>query len=446
MTPLIPPRLAATSALLLACLGSLGAAPCAAQAPPDSAATQATAPPARVFGSIEVAGNTRTAAAVILRELGFAAGEPFAPKKVELAWDRLEDLGAFAFVDIELEEEEDADGTVVVMVTITVEEEQTLHWYPLIDYSRRHKYRLGGRVQEGNFRGRGEKIAAEATAIRVLGARASWERPWLANRSWLAGGLGAGWERAEFVYRPTKYTTWDAGGHLRALLPGSLYLDAAGTFMGFRQHSDVVEHAPDRGDDLAADLLWTHGWRNRFTLGLTLGRDTRDLEFYPTGGAWHRIIARRAISDGFDSYSEVIGDLRQFVPMPLHKVLALRAWGRRVSNAVPLEDRLWWGGPETIRGYRYASLEGEEGWLLSAEYRWPLFLMPISSEGHVIGIGVHLFWDAGDAWYDGGSPGSPLMSWGAGAHMNLSSLNLRFECARTREGENVFQFEDHFNF
>jgi len=59
---------------------------------------------------------------------------------------------------------------------------------------------------------------------------------------------------------------------------------------------------------------------------------------------------------------------------------------------------------------------------------------------------VHLFWDAGDAWFYGDEAGRPSMSWGAGAHMNLSSLNLRFEFARTREGEDVFQFEDHFNF
>ena len=38
------------------------------------------------------------------------------------------------------------------------------------------------------------------------------------------------------------------------------------------------------------------------------------------------------------------------------------------------------------------------------------------------------------------------MSWGGGAYINLSSQNFRFEIARNRDGQNAFQFEDHFNF
>ena len=400
-------------------------------------------PVVRRFGPISVQGNTRTATGLILRELGFHEGDPWDAGAVDRAWDRLEDLGDFAFVDFSEEAETD-DGR--VPLKITVEEDKTLHYYPLIDYDRRHKYRLGAQVEEKNLRGRGEHASFEATWIRVHGYRATWDRPWLANRRWLEGGVSAGWEQAQFVWRPTKYSLWDAGLHARARLRGPAYLEADGTLLGFRQHSDVRETAPDRGDGSPGDLLWTHGWRNRFTASLTLGYDSRDLDFYPLRGAWHRLRAARAMSDGFDSFSEVSADLRQFVPLPWHKVLALHAYGRRVSHAIPLEDRLYWAGPETLRGYRYASLEGEEGWLLSGELRWPLFLMPISPQGHVIGVGLHLFWDAGDAWYCGADPGAPLISWGGGAHVNLSSLNLRFELARTREGENVFQFEDRFNF
>jgi len=421
-------------ALLLA-----GLLVCAGAARPTAAADA----DARRVGPITVQGNTRTVTELILRELGFREGDPWDAGAVDRAWDHLEDLGDFAFVDISEGEETD-DGR--VPLTITVEEDKTFHYYPLIDYDRRHKYRLGARVEEDNLRGRGERAALEATWVRVHGYRATWDRPWLANRRWLEGGLTAGWEQAQFVWRPTKYSRWDAGLRVRARLRGPGYLEADGTLLGFRQHSDVRETAPDRGDGSPGDLLWTHGWRNRFTAGLTLGYDSRDLAFYPLRGAWHRLRVARAMSDGFDSYSEASGDLRQFVPLPWHKVLALHAYGRRVSHAIPLEDRLYWAGPETIRGYRYASIEGEEGWLLSGELRWPLFLMPISPQGHVIGVGLHLFCDAGDAWYDGAHPGAPLLSWGGGAHVNLSSLNLRFELARTREGENVFQFEDRFNF
>ncbi|MBU1073218.1 hypothetical protein KKG45_08220, partial [bacterium] len=145
------------------------------------------------------------------------------------------------------------------------------------------------------------------------------------------------------------------------------------------------------------------------------------------------------------AHFRITGDLRGFVPLPWDHVLALRAWGRRTDGHVPPEDVLHWGGAETIRGHEYASREGEEGFLLSVEYRWPLFLMTISGDGRVIGIGLHAFGDAGSNWWDGDRRGT-LYGYGGGAHINISDHQFRFELAFTGEGEAVFQFMDAFNF
>jgi len=37
-------------------------------------------------------------------------------------------------------------------------------------------------------------------------------------------------------------------------------------------------------------------------------------------------------------------------------------------------------------------------------------------------------------------------SYGAGFHLNIDTLQLRFEAARTREGDWMFEFMDKFNF
>jgi outer membrane protein assembly factor BamA len=179
---------------------------------------------------------------------------------------------------------------------------------------------------------------------------------------------------------------------------------------------------------------------------VTLGRDNRDNIYYPTRGAFHRLQLNRSEGQSFPSYTELRADLRQYLPTPWKHVLALRAFGRRVSREVPFEDRLYWGGVETIRGYGYASLEGEEGYLLSLEYRLPFFLMPLSANGQVIGVGLHAFTDAGDAWYDGAQGNEALIGWGLGLHLSISTQQFRFEIARTKEGDNAFQFADHFNF
>ncbi len=404
------------------------------------ALAQTTTPPARTFGPIVIQGNHRTMSSIIERELGFREGDPFDLQLIQKAWDRLENLGYFAYVDISYDEEQESGP---VTLTINVEEERTFRYYPLIQYDRRWKYRLGVLLNEQNFRGRGEVLKFQAEWWRVHGYRLTWSRPWLANRRSLEAGLTAGWQRAPFVYRPFEYIRWDLGGRLRAYLHGRIYAESEAALSGFQQREEYFE--PDLLRP-GSNLDWHAGWRNRLTLGVTLGWDTRDLEFYPTKGIYDRLIVRRAFSDGFDSFSEAVADLRHFVPTSWHHIIALHAWGRNVGEGLPPEDRLYWGGPETIRGYKYASLEGEKGWLLSAEYRWPMFLMPISPDGRVIGVGVHFFWDAGDAWYDADGPHRALMSWGAGAHINLSTQHFRFEIARTRDGQNAFQFEDHFNF
>ena len=80
------------------------------------------------------------------------------------------------------------------------------------------------------------------------------------------------------------------------------------------------------------------------------------------------------------------------------------------------------------------------------EYRLPLFLMPISPQGALVGFGFHLFGDAGDTWYEGAEATTAQMSYGLGAHFNLDTWQLRFEAARTKEGVWQFEFMDKFNF
>ena len=98
----------------------------------------------------------------------------------------------------------------------------------------------------------------------------------------------------------------------------------------------------------------------------------------------------------------------------------------------------WYGSVRDPFGGR----EGDQGYLLSAEYRMPLFLMPISPKGELVGFGFHLFTDAGDAWYDGADASRSLRSWGAGLHINLDTWQLRFEAARTEVTEPGSRYVD----
>ncbi len=398
------------------------------------AATMAVAEPMdfshQVFGPLIVEGNTSTSTALILKETLFQAGDSFDFDLVDMTWEHLEDLGWFAFVDISLENEE-ADA---VTVTITVEEDRTLRYYPIIDYDQRWDILLGARVYDINFGGRGETISLTGVWHQPHRYDFSWDHPWLFGIRGLKVGIDATWEDAEFVYRDFDHRRWSTGSWLRWNLTQPAYLQVGATRSSFEQ-----------GGDFAAQINWAADTRQRWTYAATAGFDSRDMAAYPTRGRHHRVTLQHHQSDDFPSYSSMTVDLREYVPLPWKHILAIGAWGRQVDGHTPPEDLLFWGGPENLRGHHYASFEGEEGWLLSVEYRWPLFLMPISADGRVVGLGLHAFYDRGGNAYMNDTV-TVRDDFGLGAHINLSAHQFRFEVARTDDDRTVFQFMDTFNF
>lgn len=410
-------RLAGAATLALACL----------LAPAGAGAFENA-----VFGEITVVGNASTRTDLILHELGFAEGDPFDFAALDAAWEHLEDLNWFAFVDMDYDDSEPD----IVAVTVTVEEDATTRYYPIIDYDPRWDVLLGARVYDINFRGRGEVLSAGATWYARHGYEADWSHPWLFGVDGLSCGVGLLWEDADFVFLDFDYRRHAVEGRLRWDVRRPFFLETAVTYHGFRQKSATAE----------LPVAFAAESRDRVIMRGTLGVDTRNSVHYTMRGVYGRVSVERVDRPAFyETRTLLTADLRGYVPLPWEHVLALRAWGRRVDGPLFPEDMLFWGGADTIRGYGYGSLAGEEGFLLGAEYRWPLFLMTISGDGRVVGVGLHAFADAGSNWWDGETRDT-LYSWGGGAHLGVSDHQFRFEVAFDENGHASFQFMDHFNF
>lgn len=394
--------------------------------------------------AINVSGNAHTDLALIYRIMGLEAGSTFTMDLLDQAWDALEDCGYFRFVEINY----DDDDLDAVVLDVMVEEDMNTYYGPLVRYSRRHKYELGGWLEQRNLRGQGETLHVEASAYYLQRGLVSWNRPWLFGVTGLGTTISIGGEGADFVYRPFKYRKWDSDLDLRWDFSGDFFLGGGVTYGYFQQRDDYSAALPDRGPDgLTGTATYAAGNENHWAFTGTIGFDSRPNPYYPRAGVLAQATVKSWQSNGFASYTETIGDLRVFVPLPWKKhILAARGWGRQVNGPTNLDNALFFGGPETVRGYQYASREGEEGYLVSVEYRMPFFLMPISPNGEMVGFGLHLFGDAGDAWYYGAEAGVAQMSYGAGAHINLDTWQLRFEAARTKEGVWQFEFMDKFNF
>lgn len=401
-----------------------------------------------VLAEVVVEGNTKTDRAVIDRVIGLEPGAPFPLEEMDRVWDRLEDCGYFAFVD--LDTEEDDDGRVTLRVS--VEEERTFRGTPYVRYDRRHKYLLGLAMEDVNLRGKGEVLQVQAIAYRIQRGHMSWSHPWLLGRDGLTLGIDGLWEQGAFVWRPFDYMRWHALASLRQQLTGALYVEVGGGREGFEQ-KDAYDWAHADGSVNTTGAATRGTWQVRALAGV----DTRNNPYYPTNGIFNTISWTYRTGDLDDDQSSLEADLRAFHQFLDKPIVALRAYGISRDHWGAEEYVLRWGGPETVRGARYAGREGDTAYLLTAEVRWPLAMMPVAQTGETVGLGLHAFTDVGDAWFDDGDPrgtvgglrgGSnrALVSYGAGAHLNLLTWQLRFEAARERDGDWTFEFMDVFNF
>jgi outer membrane protein assembly factor BamA len=395
--------------------------------------------PDPLLKDIAIVGNTRTDRTVILREMGLEIGQPINRKMMDQAWIILEDVGYFAFVDMEFDDSDD-DG---VVLQVEVVEDMTTAYGPLVRYDRRHKYLLGAWLEETNLRGKGETLRVDLAGLYIQRGEVSWLRPWMFGVGGLDLKIGVMAEQSNFVFRPTDQRLGRGDLELRWNFLGDLYVSGG---LNYGQTKFLDSYWWD--DPVSGEGVYHQaGTETHLASRMAVGFDSRDNPWYPASGVMAEATIQRWNSDDYQSFTEGLGEVRLFIPSPLAShILALRAWGRRTSGRTNLENNLFFGGPETIRGYQFAGQEGDEGYLLSAEYRMPLFMMPISPKGEMVGFGLHVFADAGDAWHYGVDPQRALQSWGGGAHLNLDRMQLRFEAAKSRDGDWVFEFMDHFNF
>jgi outer membrane protein assembly factor BamA len=317
-----------------------------------------------------------------------------------------------------------------------------------VRYDRRHKYLLGGALSDTNLRGEGEVLDLQAIVLYIQRARATWTKPWLFGIDPLQLRVDALWEQAPFVYRAFDYDQWWATLDGRYDLPGPLFFELGGGYESFHQRDDYEWNELYADDGAAGVQTYAASRRDTWLLRGSVGLDTRDNPFYPGRGFFARYGLDYRFGGDIDDQTGQEADLRAFLPLPGPPILALRAYGKRVDSVSFTEHLIRWGGPETVRGARYAGREGDTAYLATAELRWPLFMMPVSVTGEQVGFGLHAFTDVGDAFLDDRHDTNPraLFSFGAGAHINLLTWQLRFEAAKERDRDWVFEFMDVFNF
>jgi outer membrane protein assembly factor BamA len=181
--------------------------------------------------------------------------------------------------------------------------------------------------------------------------------------------------------------------------------------------------------------------------GSLVGDSTIFANYGPIAGRRWRLDLNYAhdLQDGGAlSYSADV-DLRQYIPLTRRSNVALRVFGAYSDGN--LANPTYFGGLDTLRGYRFREFSGDRGFFTNLEVRFPLIDVLSTPFLGFQGIRGVLFVDVGGAWYDDfeefdfwDSDASQLAdaraSYGYGFTVRFGGLDLNWDFAkRTRFGD-----------
>jgi len=384
---------------------------------------------------IDIRGNEKTRDEVIRRELAVAPGELFHQQKVETSERRLKNLGYFETVDSSYLP---AEGTNTYDLSFDVKEKSMGSFLVGAGFSSVDSVVGFMEVSHGNFDikrwppvGDGQKVKVRVQAGSERNdLEVSFVEPWFRDRK-LA--LGVDLYHKDARYYSDDYDLLTVGGRLSLSKPLSAFV--RGTVSYSLESFDVYDVTAPANSFIAKE----EGSRTKSTIGGSITRDTRDQFFIPTRG--NRSSATVEFSGGpLGGDTEIISfeaKSSQFWPLWKEHVLNVRGELRTVdsygSEEVPIFDRLFLGGPRSLRGFEYRDISprdskndnepygGKSSCFGSVEYTVPLWSK----------IRGAVFYDLGAVSLDTLEFFDPEInsSYGFGARFDLPMFPLRLDYA-----------------
>lgn len=374
------------------------------------------------IGRIEVVGNTTTRDEVIRRELVIEEGQWYSGSAIERSQGRVRRLGYFEEVNVTSQQTEDPD---VVDLQVQVAERPTGTFQLGAGLSSQENFIFQGQVSQQNLFGRGQslELSVQASSIRTL-FNLRFAEPWLLGSRW---NFAMDLYNFDFLYQD--FARRSMGGTLTFGYPIGEMLglpmgDALTASLRYKLEDVDVRPGGITGSQAPpGSPLFEGGLTSSLRLGAQY--DTRDDQLFPTSGAYHSASAELADGTLTMSGNEFVkfdADARGYMPLFWNFVLRLNASAGWVASTaedkpVPLFERYFVGGPETVRGFERFSLGpsqrvpattddpagrlerfhrgGNKKLVLTTEVEFPIF-----AAAQLRGV---LFADAGNA-FDEGQP------------------------------------------
>ncbi len=375
------------------------------------------------FERIDVIGNDKTRDKVIRRELRIYEGELFSGTGLRASKQRVTALGFFETVEITTKQGSAEDKIVAV---VEVKERATGTFQVGAGFSSYENFILTGQISQNNFFGWGQTLSLQVqwSSIRQLG-QIQFVEPYFLDTKWtFAFDLYA----TEGIY--TTFTRRALGGSMT----WGYELNGLAPWWAFAQHLEDLRlfttYTNERVDvTTSTTSLLANQFRSGTTsaLRLSLQWDKRDNRLFPTSGFF--LSGSGEVAPPFLSPESVFGKVNLFTRYALdargYKPLFLGIVGRAkltlgyirdwdAAHRVPISERYFVGGINSVRGYRYLSISptknvpalddpgmrtsplavgGDKQLVINTELEFPLF--------SAIGIKGVVFADLGNAFPEG---------------------------------------------
>lgn len=341
---------------------------------------------------LSVEGNTKTRDNVILREMRLGDGDMYEGAKLRRSTERLNRLRYFSAVDMELVPTGNEDE---VDLKVKVKETNTGALMGGIGYSTYYDVGVTASIMERNLFGRGYWLQLQGFfSWRRTSGVLSFTNPRLYDTDLSVGND---------LYYTHDY--WDdftkdtIGDTIRASYPIGEYTTVG---LAYRLERYELYDVDDDASPYISDYKGTN-WTS--ALSGRILRDTTDQRDRPTRGTIARLWGEYGggILGGTDNFIKAVADWQGFWSFNPENTFHVRARVGGVfqngDDPVPVFERFWLGGMDSIRGYSYSDLSprdykydgeqigGDRMGVLNVEYIWTF--------QKDMGLAIVPFFDAG---------------------------------------------------
>jgi outer membrane protein assembly factor BamA len=352
-----------------------------------------------IVSDIHILGNQTTKDYVIFREMSIKVGDTLQQNAIERSRNNIYNLGLFNKVDIEYTVQQNQ-----VLLFVMVSERWYFVPYPIfgIKYRDPSKLYYGAGVMHQNFRGRNEKLYANAVFGYDRWFSLNYQNPRLTDD-------GNYFFSGAFAVQKLHSLNNQNGEYQNS----NIYISGAvGKRFGLYQSlSGTLDYQVWQVNDPLFHRTVSSSGRDAFlTASVQYRYDTRNNREYTTDGT---LISVGAAKIGFgESEVNLTGagfDIRNFFGLRKGSGFGVRTAGSFTwGGVIPPYKHVFFGYDERIRGHFYTTYEAEHRMIISAELRLPI-LLPRYLEINFFGIpefqklryGLYfaIFADAGKLWW-----------------------------------------------